>query len=103
VLDELLTLLLSNGLLQPSRIVKLIEAYESLLRVYRLKTQQRPSALRLPDDEMGIVWNDSFTNEEKVAKLKVLRASKEVKPRSFSKRLTKAGRLHAQGMGIRLH
>jgi hypothetical protein len=49
----------------------------------------------LPDDEMEIVWNDSFTHEEKVAKLKVLRASKEVKPRSFSKRLTKAGRLHA--------
>jgi Mor family transcriptional regulator len=40
----------------------------------------------LPEDESEIVWDGSLTHEQKVAKLKVLRASKDV----------------GRGMGIRL-
>jgi hypothetical protein len=40
----------------------------------------------LPEDESEIVWDGSLTQEQKVAKLKVLRANKDV----------------GRGMGIRL-
>lgn len=56
----------------------------------------------LPEDESLIVWNKSLTHEEKVTQLEVLRAAKRVKPKSFSKRMTRAGRIHAQALGIRL-
>jgi hypothetical protein len=58
----------------------------------------------LPDDEMEIVGDDKLypTHEDKVAALFVLRAGKQVKPKSFAKRLTLGGRISSHGLGIRL-
>lgn len=56
----------------------------------------------LSDDEIEIIFSNTLTHKEKLAKLSNLRAEKTVKPRNFAKRLTKAGRVHAKGMGIKL-
>lgn len=56
----------------------------------------------LPEDESRIVFNFNLTHEEKVSQLRTLRASKRVKPKPFGKRMTRAGRIHARGLGIRL-
>jgi hypothetical protein len=56
----------------------------------------------LRQDEFEIAFDGKLTHEERVEKLKTLRVSQPANPRSFTKRLTKAGRLHAQGLGIKL-
>lgn len=56
----------------------------------------------LPLDESRVVFDDNLTHEEKLTKLKVIRAGKRIKPKSFAKRITRAGRISAQGLGIRL-
>lgn len=56
----------------------------------------------LPEDELRIVFNFRLSHEEKLARLQALRASKRVKPKSFSKRLTRAGRIHARALGVLL-
>lgn len=42
------------------------------------------------------------SHEECVGKLRALRAARHVKPKSFAKRITPAGRIHAYALGIRL-
>lgn len=55
-----------------------------------------------PDNEMAIINDDNLNHAEKVATLRALRAGKQIKPRRFAKRMTRAGRISAHGMGIRL-
>lgn len=53
------------------------------------------------DEECDIIFSD-IPHEDKLAKLRNIRAEKTVKPKSFAKRMTKAGRISARGMGIKL-
>lgn len=55
----------------------------------------------LTDEETHIIFS-SLPHETKLAKLAVLRAGQTVKPKSFGKRITKAGRIHAAALGIKL-
>ena len=56
----------------------------------------------LSDEEFNTIFNFRLSHEEKLAKLKVIRSGKQVKAKSFGKRLTRAGRIHAQALGIKL-
>jgi hypothetical protein len=56
----------------------------------------------LPEDELEIVFDRHLSHDEKLCRLQVVRASKQVKPKSFAKRITRAGRIHAQALGIKL-
>ena len=55
----------------------------------------------LTDEETDIIFS-RLPHETKLAKLAVLRAGRTVKPKGFGKRMTKAGRIHAAALGIRL-
>jgi hypothetical protein len=57
---------------------------------------------RLTDAEFDLVFNMKMDHREKMAKLRVLRAERQVKPKSFAKRITRAGRIHAHAMGIEI-
>jgi len=56
----------------------------------------------LPADEWAIVFESNLPQEEVMAQLRTLRASKGVNDRSFAQRLTAAGRIHAHALGVRL-
>jgi hypothetical protein len=56
----------------------------------------------LPADESAIVFDSNLPHEKMMVELKALRASKRVKHRSFARRMTRAGRIHAHALGILL-
>jgi hypothetical protein len=55
----------------------------------------------MTDEEIHIIFSD-MPHKTKLAKLAVLRAGNVVKPKTFARRITKAGRVHAAALGIRL-
>jgi hypothetical protein len=55
----------------------------------------------LTDEETDIIFAD-MPHETKLAKLAGFRAGRTVKPRSFARHITKAGRVHATALGIKL-
>jgi hypothetical protein len=54
------------------------------------------------DEEGEIIFDLSLTFDEQMAKLRVLRGEKVVKPKSFRKRITSTDGLHAKALGIKL-
>lgn len=54
------------------------------------------------DEEGEIIFDLSLTVNEQMAKLRVLRGGKAVKPKSFRKRITTTDAIHAKALGIKL-
>jgi len=55
-----------------------------------------------PEDESAIIFDSDLSLEDKLARLQVLRGAKQVKPKSFRKRVTRGDEIHARALGIRL-
>jgi len=54
----------------------------------------------LPEDEWTIVFDSNLPHDEMMAELRMLRARKQVKSRSFAERMTQADRIRAHALGI---
>jgi len=53
-------------------------------------------------EEGEIIFDLSLTFDEQMAKLRVLRGEKTVKPKSFHNRITTTDAIHAKALGIKL-